>query len=478
MVLFLNRFKCSVLFLDPPPADVDFFPGVPILPANKALRVLGSPIGSPQACQEWILENTLAPLHRALGRLECLGDPHSASLVLRKCLSGIKVNFLLRTADPQTSAWVATQVSPMLRVTWGVLLGTPVSDAQWELACLPIRLGGAGIQDPLHFCEAAFVSSWLSAFSASTTLSPRRPPEGFSAAITSLCLHSPQLAAPLMSIASLGDWPRLRAHALFSKWKDQGSWADESYPRRAALWDTQVSERLRSLRKLQTAPNAGLWLSALPQLSAASRFSAPEWQALLRHRTGVSLTQESSPLCAACGSPMDPFGDHSLSCASAGLYRRHNRIRDTLFFLAQEAGWRPQLEPLTTSGSRPADVLLHSTDSKPLAVDVTIVHPLRISGSQATRDDATATASVAESAKKTANSASCRLADWSCCPFALETTGGLGPSASKLCNRVARAISMRKGLSLQDPTCHVQLAISVALAKGRGEMLTAVRHVT
>ena len=38
---------------------------------------------------------------------------------------------------------------------------------------------------------------------------------------------------------------------------------------------------------------------------------------------------------------------------------------------------------------------------------------------------------------------------------------------------LSRALSMRKGLSMSDPECHAALAISVALAKGRGEMLVA-----
>ena len=213
------------------------------------------------------------------------------------------------------------------------------------------------------------------------------------------------------------------------------------------------------------------------RVPTSTHFSAPEWQTLLRHRTGVPLSHGPTPICSACSSPMDFFGDHSLCCASAGLYRRHNRVRDTLFSLGQDAGWRPLLEPATTSGSRPADVLFHSSDSKPLAVDVTIVHPLRLSGPQATRDVATATASDAESAKRRANSIPCQTANWLCCPFGLETTGGMGPSASKLCNRLARALSMKKGVSLQDPSCHVQQAISISLAKGRGEMLIAVKSV-
>ena len=113
--------------------------------------------------------------------------------------------------------------------------------------------------------------------------------------VSNLCLNAPQLATPLMSISTLADWSKLRPHPLFSKWQDQSSWADESYTRRASLWDTQVEERLKSLRNLQTAPNAGLWLSALPSTSADKRFSAPEWQALLRHRTGSHCPRAPRP---------------------------------------------------------------------------------------------------------------------------------------------------------------------------------------
>ena len=41
---------------------------------------------------------------------------------------------------------------------------------------------------------------------------------------------------------------------------------------------------------------------------------------------------------------MDPFGDHALTCTSSGTYRRHNRVRDTPFHLAQEAARDPKLE--------------------------------------------------------------------------------------------------------------------------------------
>ena len=315
----------------------------------------------------------------------------------------------------------------------------------------------------------------MTAFAGPSRLAPRQPPPGFPECVHSLCLRAPHLASPLHAVSVLADWPRFRAHPLFAKWQDQSAWSDESYPLHANLWDSHATERMKSLRQLNTAPDAGLWLTALPRVTANERFSPPEWQALLRFRSGVQLSFGSSPTCLGCGAPMDSFGDHSLSCASTGMYRRHNRVRDTLFTLSKQAGWRPLLEPPTSQSLRPADVLLQSSDAKPVAVDVTIVHPLRLSGPSATRDVATATANCAEQSKLAANSAPCSQMGWLRTPFALETTGGLGSHASRLCNRLTRSLSMKSGLPTQDPECHVHLAISIALAKGRGEMLVASR---
>ena len=97
---------------------------------------------------------------------------------------------------------------------------------------------------------------------------------------------------------------------------------------------------------------------------------------------------------------MDRFGDHTLSCAAAGRYQRHNRLRNCLFRLGEEAGWSPQLEVQAPgTHSRPTDVLFHSPGHKPLSVGVTVVHPLRPSNRNATGNDSADTANCAELAK-------------------------------------------------------------------------------
>ena len=121
--------------------------------------------------------------------------------------------------------------------------------------------------------------------------------------------------------------------------EDHSSWSDEMVDLRTKKWDAAVNDRLRSLRKLQCAPNSGLWLTASPA-AWPERFSAPEFQLLLAVRTGAKVFQEGAP-CKACGQGMDPWGDHAQSCGSAGLCRRHNRVRNTLWQLGKKAGWSP-----------------------------------------------------------------------------------------------------------------------------------------
>ena len=106
------------MFRDPELPAASMFPGVSCLGLSDCVCVLGAPVGDEARCQEWVEENVLAPLRRALVRLEALGDPQCASLVLRQCLSGIRVNWILRTADPVTASWTSALVAPLPRQCW------------------------------------------------------------------------------------------------------------------------------------------------------------------------------------------------------------------------------------------------------------------------------------------------------------------------------------------------------------------------
>ena len=213
-----------------------------------------------------------------------------------------------------------------------------------------------------------------------------------------------------------------------------------------------------------------------PGLGGAADFAAEEWQALLRFRVGSPISPATT--CAGCQTPMDSSGDHAVCCSATGLYKRHNRVRYCLLSLGREAGWNPEVEvslPAPDPGGgiirpRPADVLFRTAESRPLAVDVTVVHPLRPSKNIAVEDNLTAAAD-AESAKKVAQAARCLQAGWGFSPFAMESTGGFGPKATSLFKRICRSLSMRTGDPIADVMSRSAALLSLALAKGRAEML-------
>ena len=124
-------------------------------------------------------------------------------------------------------------------------------------------------------------------------------------------------------------------------------------------------------------------------------------------------------------------GDHALCCSHNGVYRRHNHVRDRLFALAESANWRPELEvALPVSRTRPADILLRGCDPRPLAIDVTISHPLRFSASSAVRGGRTSAAEEAENRKIALGKQACKDVGWGFLPFAVDVTGGFGHNSS------------------------------------------------
>ena len=148
---------------------------------------------------------------------------------------------------------------------------------------------------------------------------------------------------------------------------------------------------------------------------------------------------------------------------------------DALYQLAKSANWSPVLEAaLPNSSHRPADILLRSAEARPLAIDVTIVHPLRPSDSLAVRvQRSTSAAADAEAQKSARNRQACEGVGWGFSPFGCESTGGLGPAARSLCKRLSRQLAMRAGTDIMGVAENFGVIISVALAKGRGEMLCA-----
>ena len=172
----LNREKCAVYLPVGEPLPYDVLPGIPRVCPDACLPVPGSPVGDHTASLTWVQEKVLEPLTLALSRLESLGDPRAASLVLRQCFSACKLNYTMRTAAPVVAGSAADIMDPLLRACWSNILGHVCSDAEWALSSLSIRLGGASITSPSSVRAGATLSSWLAACSDAPP--PLRPHAG------------------------------------------------------------------------------------------------------------------------------------------------------------------------------------------------------------------------------------------------------------------------------------------------------------
>ena len=124
---------------------------------------------------------------------------------------------------------------------------------------------------------------------------------------------------------------------------------------------------------------------------------------------------------------MDIFGDHSVSCNAISCVPRHNLVAQALASAALAAGVPIEREVAIVGKKRPADLLLKGLPSSaPLALDVTIVHPL-VSFDQAGAHSRTADA---EKAKHERYDQLCHDAGFDFKAFGLSTFGGLGPETT------------------------------------------------
>ena len=102
-------------------------------------------MGASEASAAHLDEHCLIPLQRALARLGQLSNPQAASQILRACLSGCKVLWQLRNSSPEVAGWLAAKCEKPLREILSTLVGSVIADKTWELATLPLAMGGLGL---------------------------------------------------------------------------------------------------------------------------------------------------------------------------------------------------------------------------------------------------------------------------------------------------------------------------------------------
>ena len=95
---------------------------------------------------------------------------------------------------------------------------------------------------------------------------------------------------------------------------------------------------------LITASGAGFWLHAVPSTALLTPVDSLLYRTMIQRRLRVPLFEDNTH-CPFCDDIIDKFGDHCLTCACGGdRTKRHNFLRNEVFFFSNSAGLNPELE--------------------------------------------------------------------------------------------------------------------------------------
>ena len=123
--------------------------GIPVYYDHLSWPFLGAPLTTEsQTCITSALDRFLL-VNKRIGEL-ALQHPEEALAVTRFCAGACKVLHILQAGLPpsQHNMFLA-QCSASLKETLEAIVGATLSQSQWDLARLPVKLGGFGVHDPL-----------------------------------------------------------------------------------------------------------------------------------------------------------------------------------------------------------------------------------------------------------------------------------------------------------------------------------------
>ena len=388
--LHLNLSKCTLWGpavpapLPPTLAPMKVVPWAP----GSGLTVLGLPVSFPGGDGAYAsahLNSLVDKLEHVCHLISSLGHPHYQHLLLRFCADACRIIHFLRGVQALPSFFhVIGRTSAAIRPCVEDTVGAgALADDRWAQCCLPLRSTGLGIKDPALLADCCRVSASLSFLS-------RAPALAFPPSVVSL---PPDFLSTLLRLRNTID----PAFGPLPTWitadnslaqpfpppepihRSQQWWTKALYTRLAESMYASSTSRDKCRLRLQSQPFTSAWMLTVPHDGVPHSFPPSHYRALLRWWLGIPLyLGDSFHPCPMCGGPMDPFGDHLVSCKSNHLTERHHGVRDALTEVLRSMGVPCQKEvTLPSRPERPGDVSLTDFDPRgPILIDLCAIHPL------------------------------------------------------------------------------------------------------
>ena len=392
---------------------------------QQGLTVLGTPLGADAFVQHQLRLKREAQ-DCLLQRIPAVDDLQAAWLLLRYCAAP-RANYLLRVLPPGETADYARQHDDAISGCLATLLGfadAPLPDDALRAAQLAMRFGGLGLRSAQEDRHAAYWASWRDTL---PVIQARAP--GVAARLLQ-ALQSPAATAAATTIASaqqaaaylraqgydVPDWGQTREppagsadeHPDFMRgWQRHAAQACDE--RALTTHFRNLSQASRALLLSQAGPHAARAFTVLPTHEEVIMPSA-QFRVLLLRRLRLPLPL--TPHACRCGGALDPLGDHRAACATAGvLPSRAIPLERALARVCREAGARVAQNvrladmslQIPIHDARRIEVVCNGLPlwhGQQLAVDATIVSPVRRDGQPRPGADARPATALSHAAQR------------------------------------------------------------------------------
>ena len=235
-------------------------------------------------------------------------------------------------------------------------------DEQWTQATLGTASGGLGLRSLVDHSNAAFLASRSSCLELCKQLDPRHTFQGE----TDDGPTPERLAFDAIN-AAVNDDDRITSAE--NQKLSQRVLSQAVDKRTVAQLKSSASSSRCAHLGLVSAPDAGLFLHATPSKAAKLDNDPALFVAMLRRWLRMPFA-EADLQCPCCDAVLDHFGDHALVCCGGGdRTRRHNLIRNMVYYAASSAGLRPELEKPGLLPQRPFCGSVYENGSSPGLTD-------------------------------------------------------------------------------------------------------------
>ena len=236
------------------------------------------------------------------------------------------------------------------------------------------------------------------------------------------------------------------------------------------------------------ASGAGSWLHVVPAKDLGTHVDPILYRTMIYRWLRVPINGAEFH-CSYCDEVIDRYGDHCLTCAVGGdRIKRHNLLRNEVFYLCNSTGLNPELErpgllqprPLTGATQengtgrvpdggqrRPADVYLPKwRRGRPAAFDFAVTSGLRSDlVNLSAQDGSTATKAYEEfKCSHQDTKVKCEEEGISFIPLICEADGGgWGPTAHTVWSELAKSKSILTGEKTSTISIHLLQSLGLIL---------------